>query len=55
MKIQLPNSSDSVCVGILDTSADMNVISIVVVEAFDFRKERYKGFPLRPFGMAILF
>ncbi|KAL9014674.1 MAG: hypothetical protein Q9180_008931, partial [Flavoplaca navasiana] len=50
MVIHLSNDNHSIRVTCLDTGADINVISIDVVDSLHLAKEPYQGPPLKPIG-----
>ncbi|KAL8696340.1 MAG: hypothetical protein Q9224_002846 [Gallowayella concinna] len=48
--IHLANDGNGTRVACLDTGADVDVVSIQVVDSLGLRKEDYKGSPLKPIG-----
>ncbi|KAL8719568.1 MAG: hypothetical protein Q9225_003442 [Loekoesia sp. 1 TL-2023] len=50
MVIHLPNDQNAQRVCLLDTGADLDVISHEVVESLRLKKNRYKGAPVKPLG-----
>ncbi|KAL8893318.1 MAG: hypothetical protein Q9192_005388, partial [Flavoplaca navasiana] len=50
MVVHLSNDNHSIRVTCLDTGADINVISIDVVDSLHLAKEPYQGPPLKPIG-----